>query len=105
MPILRRDASIYAAAWLALLAMYAAAFVANGIAPGFALRNSLASLLPDALLGLAILNLPSRLRWEGGRRGRFFAAHFIVLVAFLVLAAGGWMALVALDSVLFRAPL
>jgi len=59
---------IYAVAWLCYLTIYLAAFIVNGVPPGFALRNALATVLPDALLGLAILRLPGRLHWPEERR-------------------------------------
>ena len=57
-----RNVWIYPAAWLALLTIYSAAFVTNGIAVGFALRNGVANLLPAALLGLIVLRLPTVVR-------------------------------------------
>ena len=45
----RRDVWFYPAAWLALLMLYSAAFVAAGMALAPALRNGIANLLPDAL--------------------------------------------------------
>ncbi len=96
-----RNAWIYPAAWLALLTIYSAAFITNGIALGFALRNALANLLPEALLGLLVLRLPSAVRWQATRKGRFFAAHLGLLIAFLVLSVAGWGLLVSLDSLIF----
>lgn len=55
----RGNVWIYTAAWVALLTIYSAALIANGLSIGLALRNALASLLPDALLGLAVLALMS----------------------------------------------
>jgi two-component system LytT family sensor kinase len=93
---------VYAAAWLPYLTMYLAAFIANGIPPGLAVRNALAGVLPDALLGVAVLRLPRRLRWPEARRARFFAAHGGVLIAFLLASTAGWVALVGLDELLFK---
>jgi len=93
---------VYAAAWLPWLAMYAAALVANGIPLGFAARNAVANVLPDALLGLAVLRLPRRLPWPEERRARFFAAHGGALAAFLIASAAGWALLVGLDELLFK---
>jgi histidine kinase/histidine kinase/DNA gyrase B/HSP90-like ATPase len=97
----RRDAWIYPAAWIALSTIYAAAFFANGVGVGLALRNAVANLLPDALLGLLVLRLPEVLPWPEGRKGRFFAVHLGFVAAFLALAGAGWVALIALDSLLF----
>ena len=97
----RRNAWIYPAGWLALLTIYAAALVGSGVALNLALRNALASLLPDALLGLFLLRLPSFLPWPDSPKGRFFASHLELLAAFIVIAAAGWIALVEVDSLLF----
>ncbi len=97
----RRNVWIYTAAWVALVTMYSAAFIANGVSIGLALRNAIANYLPDAMLGLAVLRLPSLLPWPDGRKGRFFAAHLGMLAAFLVIAAAGWVFLIAADSLLF----
>lgn len=95
MPIERRERLIYAAAWLALMTIYSAALVANSLPIGLAIRNAIASLLPDALLGLLVMRLPMLLR------GRSIAAHAGAMIAFIVIAAAGWVALIALDSLLF----
>jgi hypothetical protein len=100
----RRELAIFAAGWLALVTMYAAAFVTNGLAAGMALRNAFANLFPDAILGLALLRLPSRLSWPDARKGRFFAVHAGLMIAFITASAAGWIALVVLDSWLFSGP-
>src|SRR2546421_9372387 len=100
--MMRRNAWIYVAAWIGLLTIYSAAFTANKIAIGLALRYATANLLPDALLGLAVLRLPSVLTWPDDRKGRFFAAHVGLLVAFLVTTTAGWITLVAFDGLLFN---
>lgn len=96
-----RRRCIYAVAWLCYLTVYLAAFIVNGVPPGFALRNALATVLPDALLGLAILRLPGRLPWPEERRAPFFAAHLGFMAAFMLASAAGWVALVSLDELLF----
>lgn len=93
-----RNLWLYPIAWIALLAIYAAAFVINGVPVALALRNSAASLLPDALLGIAVLRLPDFLRWPQSNRRVFFAAHAGLLAAFVALSTAGWFALVAADS-------
>jgi sensor histidine kinase YesM len=92
---------IYIGAWVVLSTMYAAAFIANGVAVGSALRNAIANFLTDALLGVVVLRLPSFLPWPDGRKGRFFAAHLGLLGLFLVIAGAGWVFLIAADSLLF----
>ncbi len=100
-PPLRRSIWIYLAGWIALAAIYSAALVANGVSSVLAVRNATANLLPDAILGLALLRLPSILPWPEGSKGRFFTAHLGLLLTFIVLAGVGWLALVAVDSLLF----
>lgn len=92
---------VYAAAWMVLLAIYAAAFLVNGVPAALAARNAIANLLPDALLGLALLRLPAFLPWSEQRKARFFGAHAALVIAFVIFALAGWIALVALDSLLF----
>ena len=99
---MRRAAWLYAAVWVALMTIYATALFANGAAIGLAARNAVANLLPDALLGLAVLRLPSFLPWPKEARGRFYAAHLGLLVAFVVIAVAGWLALLAFDGWLFN---
>lgn len=91
----------YAAAWLPFFTIYLAAFVANGVPLGDAVRNAVANVLPDALLGLAVIGLPRRIPWPGERRARFFLRHAALLAAFVAASAAGWMALVGLDSLVF----
>jgi signal transduction histidine kinase len=93
---------VYAAAWLPCLAIYLAAFIVNGVPLGMAVRNALANLLPEAVVGAAVLRLPRRLPWPEGRRARFFAAHAGLLVAFVLVSAAGWVALVGFDELLFK---
>lgn len=98
---LRGAVWIYPAVWIAFLTIYTAALFANGISIGLALRNAIANLLPDAILGLAVLRLPSFLPWPHSKKGRFFAAHAGLLAAFLIISAAGWIALIAADALLF----
>jgi len=98
---LRRDIWIYLAAWIALAAIYSAALVAYGASFGLAVRNAVANLVPDAILGLAVLRLPSKVPWPERSRGRFFTAHLGLLLAFLVLSSAGWLALEVIDSLIF----
>lgn len=92
---------LYAVPWLPYLTMYLTAFVANGLPLGFAMRGAVANVLPDALLGLVILRVPRHLRWPVGKRGRFFATHTALLVAFIVASSIGWAALLLLDGFVF----
>jgi hypothetical protein len=96
-----RDRWIYPAAWLALAAIYTAALTASGLAAGLAIRNVAANLLPDALLGIAVLRLPAMVRWPEGSKGRFFALHAGALALFAIASAAGWIALMLLDSIVF----
>jgi len=101
MGLTRRKASIYIAAWLALMMIYAAALYTNNAPIDDAVRASIANRLPDGLLGLLVLRLPSLVRWSDDRRGRFLAAHLGFLIAFVVLALAGWMVMIGVDSLLF----
>jgi signal transduction histidine kinase len=92
----------YAVAWLAFLTLYLAAFVANHVPLGLAVRNALATVLPEALLGALVLRLPRRLPWPEVGRARFFAAHLALALAFILASAAGWAALVGLDGLWFN---
>jgi hypothetical protein len=90
--------TLYAAGFVALTLFYATPFLAGGASPSQAVRNAVAALLPNALLGLVSLRLPRRLPWRRHRLGTFLAVHGLVLLALTVLAVGGWLGLAALDS-------
>jgi len=63
-----------------------------------AVRNAVAALLPNALLGVIVVSVPRRIPWRRDRLLGFLIAHGAVLVTLSLLATGGWMALAALDS-------
>ena len=91
----------YPVAWLAFFAIYSAALVVAGLPFQLAWRNGIANLLPDALLGLILLQLPSHLAWEDKRKARFFGVQLILLMSFVAVSAAGWIALVMADSWFF----
>ena len=84
------------------MAIYAAALATNGVPVGLSIRNTVANLLTEALLGLAVLRLPARLPWPEQRKVRFFGAQGGLLIAFLALSTAGWIALVTVDALLFN---
>lgn len=92
---------LYAAAWLPFLTIYVAAFTTNDVPLQLAVRNVLATVLPQALLGALVLRLPRRLPWPEVSRVRFFAAQLGLLLAFILASTAGWIALVGLDALLF----
>lgn len=91
----------YTVAWLLVLTIYLAAFLAGGFPLGYAFRGALANVLPDALLGLLVLRLPQRMPWPESRKARSFAIHLGLLMAFIFLSTAGWLGLVALDELVF----
>jgi Histidine kinase len=84
---------MYPAGWVVLATIYAAALAVNGVPAGLAARNAAANLLPAALLGVLVLRYPARRP----------LTHAASLAAFVALSLGGWIALVALDTLLFDA--
>jgi hypothetical protein len=92
----RSNLAIYVAAWLGVIAVYAMAFVAAGAPLGASVRNALAQLVPDAALGLAVLELP-RARARGARA---VGLHAAAAAAFLGAALAGWMVLVVVDGLI-----
>ena len=93
---------VYPFASFAYLGFYLSAFAASGIPFALALRGALANALPDVLLGVLLLRVPSRLRAPEGDRRRFIAAHAVVLAAFVLASTVGWLALFALDHRIFE---
>jgi len=92
--------AVYAAAWLPYLAVYVAVFLSSGVSQGSALRGALANVLPEALLGVLVVQAPRRLPWPDGRRGPFLARHTGLALAFSILSTAGKLGLFVLDRVL-----
>jgi len=90
--------TVYAAAFASLILFYAAPFLVGGASLSQAIRNAVAALLPNALLGVIGISVPPRLPWRRNRLLAFLTAHAVVLITLAFLATGGWMALAALDS-------
>jgi sensor histidine kinase YesM len=90
----------YAIAWVPLVAVYVALFLAGGRAPTIAIRSALLTILPFALLGLLVLRVPRRLPWHDERRAAFFAAQLGLTAAYAVTAAASVVASWTLDSFL-----
>jgi len=102
---------IYVIAWVPLLAVYVALFLAGGETPARATRSALMTVLPFALLGLLVLRVPLRVPWHDERRVSFLAAQVGLTAAYALAAAGGVVVSWTLDSYLatgraqFPAPL
>lgn len=92
---------VYAAFWLSYLAMYAGALTASGLRVDLSLRNAVCQVLPDAILGLAILRLPRWVRWPDADRTTFYAAHVGLLLLFLAMSLVLWAGLIGLDALVF----
>lgn len=95
----------YAAAWVVLAGVYSALYTASGAPPFMAARSAVASVLPNALLGLVSLRLARRWPWPAGGRWRLAVRLAPVLLGLAVASTAGWAALIALDGwVVARAP-
>jgi hypothetical protein len=94
-----RGAVPYVSWWILLAAIYVAISTGAGASPGGAVRMTLAVLLPQSILGLAVIRVPRRLPWPQAGRARFFAAQAGLALAYVVLATAGWISLATLDMV------
>ena len=92
----------YAIAWLSIGAINLTAYVTNGLPMDLAIRNAIAYLLPDAVLGLVVLQVPQRLPWPDRGWLRIAAIHFALLGLFIVISTLGWIAMIQLDSRAFH---
>jgi signal transduction histidine kinase len=92
----------YILAWLPILTLYTTVFVSSGFAVGFAIRGAFANVVPDALLGMGVLQLPRWLRWPERKKARFFATHAAVLLVFTFASSALWAGLLRLDWGIFR---
>src|SRR5262245_42828613 len=95
-----RRATPYALGWMLLGAVYVAIALGGGASLGQALRFMSSVVLPQGLLGLLVMKVPSRLPWPDEGRARFFLALAGLALAYVVLGTSGWMALASLDQAL-----
>jgi two-component system LytT family sensor kinase len=97
---------VYALAWSALALVFATSFVMSGASPFQALRGVVASIVPNALLGIVTLRMARRFLASDDGRGLMRAALAALGVA--LLATASWIGLAGLDSWLsgesFRVP-
>jgi signal transduction histidine kinase len=89
---------LYAIAWVPLLAVYLAIYMSAGRPSLAAIRSAVLTVLPFALLGLLVLQVPRRVPWRDERRAAFFAAQLGLMTAYAVAAMGGVIASWTLDS-------
>ena len=82
---------LYLIAWLPLIAVYTALFMAVGTPPVTAIRSALTSLLGFVLLGLLALRVPACLPWRDERRAGFFAAQLGLTAAFGLTGAAAFL--------------
>jgi len=86
----------YAAAWLPLAIVYGALY-ATAMPPATAARAALLTLLPYAILGLAVLAVPRHLPWHEGRGAGFFLFHLLLTLAFTAVGTGAMLGLRTLE--------
>jgi signal transduction histidine kinase len=90
--------TMYTAAFVALTLFYAAPFLIGGASPSQAIRNAVAALLPNALLGAIVVSVPARLPGRRDGLPAFLTAHALVLITVALVATAGWMMVAGLDS-------
>jgi signal transduction histidine kinase len=93
---------LYLVAWVPLVAVYVALFLAGGSTPATAIRSAVLTVVPFALLGLLVVRVPLRVPWSDERRGTFFATQLGLMAAYALGGAAGVVAAWTLDSFLFR---
>jgi len=84
--------TLYAAAWLPMLAAYFGAIMAGGDSALDALLLALHNTVPAALVGIGVVRACARIPWARRGRGAFFGIHALLAVAYSLAWCGSMMA-------------
>jgi signal transduction histidine kinase len=87
----RRRWTLYAAAWLPMLAAYFGAIMAGGDTALDALLLALHNTVPAALAGIGVVHACARIPWGSRGRGAFFGIHAVLAIAYSLAWCGGMM--------------
>ncbi|HEX7252274.1 MAG TPA: histidine kinase, partial [Thermoanaerobaculia bacterium] len=98
----RTPGPAYVGFWLLLGCVYMALFVSSNMPFSLALRDTVAAILPNAILGRLSLALARRGPFAPTERGRQLARLAAAVAAVAVVATVGWLTLAALDSRIFN---
>lgn len=85
----RRRWTLYAAAWLPMLAAYFGAIMAGGDTPRDAFLLALHNVLPAALAGTGVVIACARMPWGSRGRAAFFIIHTVLAIAYSLAWCGG----------------
>jgi len=92
----------YVGFWLLLACVYMALFVSSEMPFPLVLRDTIAAILPNAILGRVSLALARRGPFAPAGRGRQLAGLAVAVAVVALVATLGWLALVALDGRIFK---
>jgi len=88
----------YAVAWVPLFAVYFVLFTVSGTPPLTGARYALVSVLPYAILGVLVLEVPRRVPWRDEGRGLFISLQLALALAYAVASTGVGLMLRVADS-------
>jgi signal transduction histidine kinase len=88
----RRRWTLYAAAWLPMLAAYFGAIMAGGGPVGPIFMLAVSNTLPAALVGIGVVHACARIPWGSRGRVAFFGIHVGLAIAYSFAWCGGMLA-------------
>jgi signal transduction histidine kinase len=89
----RRRWTLYAAAWLPMLAAYFGAIMAGGGSVLACFTLAVNNTLPAALVGIGVVHVCARIPWGSRGRVAFFGIHAVLAIAYSLAWCGGMMAM------------
>lgn len=89
----RRRWTLYAAAWLPMLAAYFGAIMAGGGSVRACLTLALNNTLPAAVVGIGVVHACERIPWGSRGRVAFLGIHALLAIAYSLAWCGGMLAM------------